>query len=68
MFEEGEQAEAMRRAGAVAYLTKSGPMSALLEEIRRCVALESTTAASGPHPRAPARAPHGGSRDENPRS
>jgi PAS domain S-box-containing protein len=34
MFEEGEQADAMRRAGAVAYLAKSGPVSALLETVR----------------------------------
>ncbi|HSD29420.1 MAG TPA: response regulator, partial [Vicinamibacteria bacterium] len=55
MFEEGEQAEALRRAGAVSYLTKSGPISALLDEIRRWAAPKPATAASppGPDKRAP---------------
>jgi PAS domain S-box-containing protein len=35
MFEEGEQAEAIRRAGAEAYLAKSGPVSALFDAVRR---------------------------------
>ena len=33
MFESDEQGEAMIDAGAVAYLTKSGPPSALFEQI-----------------------------------
>ncbi len=45
MFEEGEQAEAMRRAGAVAYLTKSGPVSVLLDTVRRFGAPESAAEA-----------------------
>jgi PAS domain S-box-containing protein len=36
MYEEAEQAEAMRRAGAAEYLSKSGPSAALIEAIRRC--------------------------------
>jgi PAS domain S-box-containing protein len=36
MFEEAEQAAAMRDAGAVAYLLKSGPAEALLAAIRAC--------------------------------
>jgi PAS domain S-box-containing protein len=34
MFQEGEQQAAMREAGAVDYLTKSGPSEALIEAIR----------------------------------
>ena len=34
MFQEGEQAAAMREAGAVAYVTKSGPADAILSLIR----------------------------------
>jgi DNA-binding NarL/FixJ family response regulator len=34
MFEEAERAAAMREAGAVGYLAKSGPSDALLEAIR----------------------------------
>ena len=37
MFEEGEQATAMRDAGAAAYLTKSGPSEALIGAIRKCI-------------------------------
>jgi DNA-binding NarL/FixJ family response regulator len=37
MFQEGEQQAAMRAAGAVAYLTKTGPSEALIEAIRACV-------------------------------
>ena len=36
MFEEGEQAVAMREAGAVDYLTKSGPSGAVINAIRTC--------------------------------
>ena len=36
MFEEAERAAAMRQAGAVAYLTKSGPSEAVLAAIRAC--------------------------------
>jgi CheY-like chemotaxis protein len=36
MFEEGEQAIAMRAAGAVDYLTKSGPSGAVIAAIRNC--------------------------------
>ena len=43
MFEEGEQADAMRRAGAVAYLAKSGPVSALFEAVRGAGAPGPTT-------------------------
>jgi NarL family two-component system response regulator LiaR len=35
MFEEGEQAVAMREAGAVDYLTKCGPSDAVISAIRR---------------------------------
>jgi CheY-like chemotaxis protein len=37
MFHEGEQRAAMREAGAVNYLTKSGPSEELFEAIRACV-------------------------------
>ncbi len=40
MFEEGERAEAMRSAGAVNYLTKSGPSEALLAAIRAATGVE----------------------------
>ena len=36
MFQEGEQARAMRDAGAVAYLTKSGPSEDVIAAIRSC--------------------------------
>jgi len=36
MFKEGEQQAAMRKAGAVDCLTKSGPSEALIETIRTC--------------------------------
>ncbi len=36
MFEEDERARAMRNAGAVEYLTKSGPVASLLAAIRGC--------------------------------
>lgn len=38
MFEEGEQAMAMREAGASDYLTKSGPSDAVINAIRKCAA------------------------------
>jgi NarL family two-component system response regulator LiaR len=34
MFNEEEKAETMRRAGAVRYLTKTGPSNALIAAIR----------------------------------
>jgi PAS domain S-box-containing protein len=37
MFQEGEQAAAMREAGAVNYLSKSGPPEEVLAAIRYCV-------------------------------
>ena len=37
MFQEGEQQAAMREAGAVDYLTKTGPADTLIEAIRACV-------------------------------
>jgi CheY-like chemotaxis protein len=37
MFQEGEQQAAMREAGAVNYLTKTGPSEALIQAIRACV-------------------------------
>jgi PAS domain S-box-containing protein len=40
MFQEGEQARAMREAGAVDYLTKSGPSEAVVAAIRACVRRE----------------------------
>jgi two-component system CheB/CheR fusion protein len=43
MFREGEQAAAMREAGAVDYIDKSGPSDALLSTIRAC--LNKSTAA-----------------------
>ncbi len=36
MFQEGEQARAMREAGAVGYVTKSGPSEAVIAAIRSC--------------------------------
>jgi DNA-binding NarL/FixJ family response regulator len=36
MFQEAERASAMRAAGAVTYLTKSGPSDALVQAIRDC--------------------------------
>jgi len=38
MFQEGEQARAMREAGAVGYVTKSGPSEAVIAAIRSCLA------------------------------
>jgi PAS domain S-box-containing protein len=37
MFQEGEQAVAMREAGAVGYVTKSGPSGAVIAAIRACI-------------------------------
>jgi signal transduction histidine kinase/ActR/RegA family two-component response regulator len=36
MFQEGEQAAAMREAGAVDYIAKSGPSGAVIAAIRAC--------------------------------
>jgi len=36
MFQEGEQQAAMREAGAVNYLSKSGPSESVIEAIRTC--------------------------------
>lgn len=38
MFQEAERADAMRQAGAVTYLAKSGPADALVAAIRDCAA------------------------------
>jgi DNA-binding NarL/FixJ family response regulator len=48
MFEEAERAQAMRDAGAVDYITKSGPAEAMIDVIRSSVrasnkALSATT-------------------------
>jgi DNA-binding NarL/FixJ family response regulator len=37
MFEEPERAQAMRDAGAVNFLTKSGPLEGLICAIRDCM-------------------------------
>ncbi len=37
MFQEGEQASAILEAGAIAYLAKSGPSTAVIEAIRNCM-------------------------------
>ena len=37
MFEESIEGEAIRGAGAIAYLAKSGPTRALVDAIRACV-------------------------------
>jgi DNA-binding response OmpR family regulator len=37
MFQEGEQQAAMLEAGAVNYLTKTGPSAAIIDAIRACV-------------------------------
>jgi DNA-binding NarL/FixJ family response regulator len=39
MFDDIERADAMRDAGAVHYLTKSGPAEELINAIRRTVCL-----------------------------
>lgn len=36
MFQESERAEAMRKAGAVGYIVKSGPSEAVIAAIRAC--------------------------------
>ena len=36
MFQEDERADAMRKAGAVAYIDKSGPSDAVIAAIRDC--------------------------------
>jgi DNA-binding NarL/FixJ family response regulator len=40
MFQEKEQQAAMRAAGAVDYMTKTGPSEALIEAIRACVRIK----------------------------
>jgi DNA-binding NarL/FixJ family response regulator len=42
MFEEAERAKAMRDAGAVSYLTKSGPANELINVIRSSIRTSST--------------------------
>jgi DNA-binding NarL/FixJ family response regulator len=37
MFQEGDQSAAMREAGAVDYITKSGPSGAVIAAIRACI-------------------------------
>ncbi len=37
MFQEAERAQALRDAGAVRYLTKTGPSAALVAAIRACM-------------------------------
>ncbi len=37
MFEEGEQATALRNAGAADYIAKSGPSEAVIAAIRACI-------------------------------
>jgi DNA-binding NarL/FixJ family response regulator len=36
MYDDADRAEAMRKAGAVAYLSKGGPSEDLVAAIRRC--------------------------------
>jgi DNA-binding response OmpR family regulator len=50
MFEESERSQALRDAGAVDYLTKSGPPENLVAAIRRCM-IDKGDAASEPNPR-----------------
>jgi hypothetical protein len=37
MFQEGEQAAAIREAGAVGYLIQTGPSEAIINAIRNCM-------------------------------
>jgi len=48
MFEEPEQAQAMIEAGAVKYLTKSGPIEALIAAIRESVKESAETGSEAP--------------------
>jgi len=48
MFQEGEQQAAMHEAGAVNYLTKSGPSETLIEAIRACVRISEKNLADKP--------------------
>jgi len=41
MFQEDERADAMRKAGAVDYITKSGPSDAVIDAIRNSIGFES---------------------------
>lgn len=43
MFEDSERAQAMRDAGAVSYITKSGPANVLIEAIRTAVKTSART-------------------------
>jgi len=40
MYSEDDMGAAMREAGAVAYLSKDGPVEKLIAEIRRAAALQ----------------------------
>jgi PAS domain S-box-containing protein len=42
MFDESEKAQAMRDAGAVSYLSKSGPAEELIHAIRQCIRSSAT--------------------------
>jgi DNA-binding NarL/FixJ family response regulator len=53
MFQEPQQAQAMLDAGAVAYLTKSGPAESLVSTIRNCAAGETAPAATPPNVQTP---------------
>jgi DNA-binding NarL/FixJ family response regulator len=48
MFQDEEQQTAMCAAGAVAYLTKSGPSEALIKAIRTCVRVSEKSLAGKP--------------------
>jgi PAS domain S-box-containing protein len=43
MFEQMERAEAIRRAGAVGYLAKSGPSNAVVDAVRACAGHQAVT-------------------------
>lgn len=51
MFDESERAQTMFAAGAVAYLTKSGPSQNILSAIRACASGACKPAPPGPHRR-----------------
>jgi signal transduction histidine kinase/ActR/RegA family two-component response regulator len=48
MFEDTERAQAMREAGAVDYVTKSGPSETLIEAVRACVRISEKSLADKP--------------------
>lgn len=52
MFQERERETAMREAGVVDYLAKSGPADALIEAIRACVRVSEKSGADKPAKRA----------------